>query len=439
MRNILVLPVRKMSQNNSSISNLPPLKQPQGLQDNSTRITSMYSTSAIKASLIILAMEIALGFFANTALFVKLRNYRRNRTVYRVLLQNLCLIGTLSSLIGMPSLFSATFLSFIEWTSVPAALCRTRYFSLTYFYITDSINICLLSLERYDFISRPFQRRITKENVKGYLAIIWVVPFLVGLLHLVIKIDSTNCILISSAEGPYSEPMTVLLTVILVLTCSFVVIINRSSLKSMRKLSRRLNNSRQNCARSERTMTFLTMKIVTTYLVSVVPTPLWSFSLSVGGIRNCLFCNDMRIYLQLLLFVRYIANPFIFMGSMWKKKKRKRKIGVLEDRRSRSQNRKQAAIANVQPFLVVPTHNPGDMTSYGSVHKLSRRQRVAPWPSLEEKKRGVNIDTAGGVEYANQGTQTADFEALSYLKTRKQTNTISNLVPTIVLDTFVVK
>lgn len=142
--------------NNSNNSTWQSVKQLQCFQDNSSRIVSIYSTSAIKASLIILGLEMVLGFFANTTLFARLRNSRRNRTIYRTLLQNLCLIGAFSSLIGMPSLFSAIFLSFVEWTQVPPALCRTRYFSLTYFFMTDSINICLLSLDRYDFICRPF-------------------------------------------------------------------------------------------------------------------------------------------------------------------------------------------------------------------------------------------------------------------------------------------
>lgn len=251
-RNGLLLPVRRMIFNNSRNSTLQSLKQLQCFHDNSSRIASRYSTSTIKASLIILGLEMAVGFFANTTLFARLRNFGHHRTIYRILLQNLCLIGALSSLIGMPSLFSTIFLSFIQCTQVPAALCRTRYFSLTYAFMTNSINICFLSLDRYDFMCRPFRRRITKDNISRYLAIIWLVPFLVGLLHFVIKIDSTNCVLISSVEGPYSEPMLVLLVVVFVLTCSYVLFTSWSSLKSMRNLAGRLNISKQKRVRSEK-------------------------------------------------------------------------------------------------------------------------------------------------------------------------------------------
>lgn len=413
---------------------MQPLKQPRSLQYNSSRVAAIYSTTAIKASLIILGLEMALGIFANTALFVRLRNSRRNSTVYRILLQNLCLIGTFSSLIGMPSLFTTIFLSFVEWTQVPTALCRARYFSLTYFFITDSINICFLSLDRYDFICRPFRRRMTKGNVKRYLAVIWVAPFLVGLLHLVIKIDSKNCILISSAKGPYSEPMVVLLSVIFVLTCSYVVFTNWSSLKSMRNLARRLNTSSQNRARSEKQMIFLTIKIVATYLVSVAPTTLWSLALRVGGIKNCLFCNDMRIYLQLLLFVMYVANPFIFMGLMWKKEKTlKRKIDVPKDHKSRSQNRKMVASGNVGPLLIIPRYSPAASTTFGGVHGLSKSKSQRVVPSPKESKRNNTV----GAEYANQGTQTTKFEALTIPETdRKHRNTTPNAVPIILLDKF---
>ena len=412
---------------------MQPLKPSRNLQNNSSRNASIYSTAAIKASLIILGLEMVLGFFANAALFARLRNHRRNRTVYGILLQNLCLIGTFSSLIGMPSLFATIFLSFVEWTPVPAAVCRTRYFSLTYFFITDSINICFLSLDRYDCICRPFRRRITKGNVKRFLVIVWVVPLLVGLLHLVIKIDSTSCILISSPNGPYSEPMIVLLWGIFVLTCSFVVFTNWSSLKSMRKLARRLNTSRH--SRSEKQMIFLTIKIVATYLVSVAPTALWSLALRVGGIRNCQFCNDIRIYLQLLLFVMYVANPLIFMGSKWKKKKAQtRKIDIAEDQNYRSRNRELSAHGNVRPFLVIPRHSPAASTSFHGILALSKSksQRVAPRPTQNERS---NIElTPWSAEYANQGTQTTNLGTFTIHRNRKQRNTTPNAVPVILLD-----
>lgn len=417
---------------------MQPLRQPRSFQYNSSQISSIYSTVAIKSSLIILVLEMALGFFANAVLFARLRKSRRNKTVYRILLQNLCLIGTFSSLIGMPSLFATIFLSFVEWTRVPAAVCRARYFSLTFFFTTDSINICLLSLDRYDSICRPFRRRITKENLKRYLAIIWVVPFLVGLLHLVIKIDSKNCVLISSADGPYSEPMIVLLTVIFVLTCSFVVYTNWSSLKSMRNLAKRLNSSSESRTRSEKQMIVLTVKIVATYMVSVAPTPLWTLALRVGGIKNCLFCNDMRIYLQLLLFVMYVANPFIFMGSTWKKKiTLKRKMDVPENQISRGQNCKLVARGN-GPFLVIPRHGPADSTSFGGfcVSRKSRSQRVAP--SSKENKRDNAEMVPCGTEYVNQGTQTLNFETLTVSGSRKPNDTTPNAVPIILLDRFVI-
>jgi len=400
---------------NSNNSALRSMKQLQCFHDYS-RIASRYSTSTIKASLIILGLEMVLGFFANTALFVRLKNVYRHRTIYRTLLQNLCLIGAFSSLIGMPSLFSTIFLSFIECTQVPAALCRTRYFSLTYVFMANSINICFLSLDRYDFICRPFRRRITKDNINLYLAIIWLVPFLVGLLHLVIKIDSTNCILISSTEGPYSEPMLVLLLVVFVLTCSYVLFTSWSSLKSIRNLAGRLNISKQKRTLSEKHLCFLTMKIVATYLVSVAPTPLWSFALRVGGIKSCLFCNDMRIYLQLLLFVMYVANPFIFMHlTSTRKRKFKRKIVAPKNQLFRLQNSNQVASATVSPFLVKARHSHAALTSLGGVHRFSksRSRRVTPIP--RGKERNNKERTPNSLECAKHGAITHQCGDITYL------------------------
>ena len=410
------LPVRRMMFNNSNNFTLQSLKQLRCFHDNFSRIASRYSTSTIKASLIILGLEMALGFVANTTLFVRLRNFGHHSTIYRILLQNLCLIGALNSLIGMPTLFSTIFLSFIECTQVPAALCRTRYFSLTYSFMTNSTNICFLSLDRYDFICRPFRRRITKDNINRYLAIIWLVPFLVGLLHFVIKIDSTNCILISSVEGPYSEPMLVLLVVVFVLTCSYVLFTSWSSLKSMRNLAGRLNISKQKRVRSEKHMLFLTIKIVATYLVSVAPTILWSFTLRVGGIKNCLFCNDTRIYLQLLLFVMYVANPFIFMRLPFKKKRKlKRKIVGPKDHISRRQNFNQVASVILPPFRVIPSHGHASLTSLGGVHRFSKRgsRRVAPIP--REKERNNKERTPNSLESANHEKKTRQCEHITYL------------------------
>ena len=152
-------------------------------------------------------------------------------------------------------------------------------------------------------------------------------------------------------------------------------------------------------------MLLLTIKIVATYLVSVAPTPLWSFALRIGGIKSCLFCNDMRIYLQLLLFATYVANPFIFMRLTCKKnnKKIKRKIVAPENQIRRRHNGNQVASVILPPFLVIPRHIHEDSTFLGDVHRFNkmRSRRVAPIP--REKRKNNKERTANTqIEYANR-------------------------------------
>ena len=350
--------------------NLRSLNQTEGTEGSLTQIST--SSNEINASLIILSVEIGLTFFGNTALLRSLRNSRQRDTAYRDLLQNLCVIGTLASLTGMPSLFATVFLSFIKWRAVPSFLCRLRYFSLTYFFIADSINICCLSLERYDFVSRPFRKRIRKQNIKRIISITWVIPLFIALPHLVIKINSLHCVFVTTLEGPYSGPMVVLLSIILILTCIFVVVTNWSSFKSLRILSRRLNACRKRRATTERKMIFLTINIVATYLLSLAPMALWTLVLRVANIKICPFCNDIQIYLQLLVFVRYMANPFIFMGFVWKRKEKK--IGVLKKPTGRYRGR-ELVNGNIEPCVLFPFT--------GDVLYLKRRHQNREFPRLE--------------------------------------------------------
>lgn len=364
-----------MSHNYSASVIFRAVNHTQASKDNSSceTPTLVYSSTAINTSLIILGFEISLTFLGNIGLLMSSRIYHRRRTVHCDLLQSLCLIAALNSLIGMPSLFATMFLSFVKWESVPDFLCRARYFTLAYFFVADSINICFLSLERYDFVTRPFRKRITKQNIRRYVSFIWIIPLFIALLHLLININSSRCVLLNSVEGPYSKPMIILLSVFLILTCSFVVITNWSSFKSMRTLARRLTTSRKNRERTEKKMIFLTINIVGTYLVSLVPMTVWALVLRVGGFRNCSRCNDIQIYLQLLAFVRYMANPFIFMGFAWRRKGRK--IDVLKNLTPRFRAQ-EAVNGKVEPFRLFPS--PADVASLSRSHRIRGRSRMAP-------------------------------------------------------------
>lgn len=358
----------------STSPNLRLQNQTQGTEVSLTKIStsSIFSSREINAFLIILFVEIGLTFGGNTALLRSLQNSRQRDTAYRDLLQNLCVIGTIVSLTGMPSLFATVFLSFIQWRSVPGFLCRIRYFSLTYFFIADSINICCLSLERYDFVSRPFRKRIRKENIKRFISITWVIPLFIALPHLIIKINSLHCVFVTTLEGPYSGPMVALLSIILILTCIFVVVTNWSSFKSLRILSRRPNASMKRRATIERKMIFLTINIVATYLISLVPMALWALVLRVARIKSCPICNDVQIYLQLLVFVRYMANPFIFMGFFWKRKERT--VDTLEKKRPRCRGA-ELVDGNVGPFPRFPFS--------GDVMYLNRSHQNIEFPRPE--------------------------------------------------------
>lgn len=345
--------MKNMPYEYSTSPNLRLQNQTQGTEVSLAQIStsSIHSSREINAFLIILSVEIGLTFVGNTALLRSLRNSRQRDTAYRDLLQNLCVIGAIASLTGMPSLFATVFLSFFQWRSVSGFLCRIRYFSLTYFFIADSINICCLSLERYDFVSRPFRKRIRKENIKRFISITWVIPLFIALPHLVIKINSLHCVFVTTLERPYSGPMVALLSIILILTCIFVVVINWSSFKSLRILSRGLNASMKIRATTEKKIIFLIINIVATYLISLVPMALWALALRVTSIKSCPLCNDIQIYLQLLVFVRYMANPFIFMGFFWKRKERT--IDVLEKQRRRCGGA-ELVNGNIGPFPRFP-------------------------------------------------------------------------------------
>lgn len=132
-----------------------------------------------------------------------------------------------------------------------------------------------------------------KWNIKIYIVVIWVIFFVIGFFNFVIKINIENCILVLFVEGFYFEFMVVLFLVILVLICSFVVINNWFLVRLMRNLVRSFNIFKKNYVCLEKKMIILIVKIIFVYLVIVVLVILWLFGLCVGGVKNCVLCNDV--------------------------------------------------------------------------------------------------------------------------------------------------
>ena len=159
---------------------------------------SIPSTSIPKglaiAVFVMLSIFILAGASGNALVCNRLRRRRDLRKVSHYLLASLSLTGLLASLSGMPFLLITTIVNYLQVAHLPVfgILCKLGFSLSIGCMALNALTLMVMSLDRHDCVVRPFNRRLSTQNVKKILLVIWLLAFIITVVLLVLLRKETS-------------------------------------------------------------------------------------------------------------------------------------------------------------------------------------------------------------------------------------------------------
>ena len=247
----------------------------------STAIEESYPWTSIPKSLaiavsVILSIFIFAGASGNALVCYRLRRRRDLRKVPHYLLASLSLTGLLTSLSGMPFLLITTTVNYLLVGHLPVfgLLCKVGFSLSVGCMALNALTLMVMALDRHDCVVRPFNRRLSTQNVKKILLVTWLLAFIITVVLLVLlrkqtyvcyawfpynfsqsfKTDRGNVIRVYVTTMAQLDTLAILLVII-----TFFRVV-----KKLRSLVMTNSSIRQ---RQEKQLTWLTYGICGTYIL----------------------------------------------------------------------------------------------------------------------------------------------------------------------------
>ena len=237
--------------------------------------TSIPRSLAIAVSPMLSIFILALTF-GNALVCNRLRSHRELRKVPHYLLASLSLTGLLASLSGMPFLIITTIVNYLQIGHLPVfgILCKVGFSLSVGCMALNALTLMVMALDRHDCVVRPFNRRLSTQNVKKILLVTWLLAFIISVVLLVLLRKETS---VCYTWLPYNFSQSVrtergnvirvyvttmaqldTLAILLVIITFFRVV------KKLRSLVMTNSSTRQ---RQEKQLTWLTYGICGTYVL----------------------------------------------------------------------------------------------------------------------------------------------------------------------------
>lgn len=270
---------------------------------------SATSQSFIIVSVFLLAAEIPVGCLGNLKVCLLLRKRKELRKAPHILLGNLSVAGLLVSIIHVPCyLVGTVWVKFFHKTIHPV-FCITKYSVSVLLFIVQAFTLAAMATDRHDAVLRPFQRRITPENVQKLLKGIWSIACIL-----------TAVILPLSLYVPYTcmgyRPMhkspTLIYTVVVgnVLLFGTIILIFATFLRIVKRL--RSSPFPETYHKSEILVTRFSYALMFFFLLSWLPVTLFNIVGSAAGVDR-VNADGPRILLMSVSNMNYLVNPFLHM------------------------------------------------------------------------------------------------------------------------------
>ena len=165
----------------------------------SNMIGESYPSTSIPKSLtiavsVMLSIFILAGASGNALVCNRLRRRRDLRKVPHYLLASLSLTGLLTSLSGMPFLSITTIVNYLQIGHFPVfgILCKVGFSLSVGCMALNALTLMVMALDRHDCVVRPFNRRLSTQNVKKILLVTWLLAFIITVVLLVLLRKETS-------------------------------------------------------------------------------------------------------------------------------------------------------------------------------------------------------------------------------------------------------
>ena len=290
------------------------------LKGNASNTANSSSTTPVPEYLAIavitfVAINILAGAFGNARVCILLRK-RQDRKVAHYFVASLAAIGVFSSLFNMPMLLVMTVVNYFQLQdhSVPEILCKLGFPSGHACMLVNAMTLWLMAIDRHDCVLRPFSRRLTKTNVKKFMAAIWILALITFLFFAIsIRNEPYVCVKFFTynrkiTRHPYGIIFTVVFTIIYQLdkiTFVIVVVTFFRIMRSFRSSAVNPLNSLQQ--RREKKLTWLTFQLCGIFVLFRVPA---TVSNAIRGRETAV--KTVRLVTVALVHFTYVANPILY-------------------------------------------------------------------------------------------------------------------------------
>ena len=257
---------------------------------------------------ILLTVEIVVGFFGNLKVCLILRRRRELRKVPHILLGQLSFAGLVTNATFTPALLTAVLQEqFFDYPS-PTPLCTARYSSSLFCIILESLTLVAMAMDRHDCVCKPFKRHLTPANVKKVVMTTWIVAVALTAVHapLAYRDMKDGCMV-------YGFRLFVSARYIMIVTNILMTLTLLSILFTMFRVVRKLRSSQfpsQSNQRAERRVTKLSFGIMGAYSVSLLPLIVFSIVASAIGLRGNAVKGGKLFVLAFSKF-SFVVNPFL--------------------------------------------------------------------------------------------------------------------------------
>ena len=248
----------------------------------SIMIEESYSSTSIPKSLaiavsVMLSIFILAGAFGNALVCNRLRSRRDLRKVPHYLLASLSLTGLLTSLSGMPFLLITHKCQFTFWLAIYQSLeilCKVGFSLSVGCMALNALTLMVMALDRHDCVVRPFNRRLSTQNVKKILLVTWLLAFIITAVLLVLLRKETS---VCYAWFPYNfsqsfrtergNVIRVYVTTMAQLDTLAILLVIITFFRVVKKLRSLVMTNSSTRQRQEKQLTWLTYGICGTYIL----------------------------------------------------------------------------------------------------------------------------------------------------------------------------
>ena len=276
------------------------------------------SSGAVITDITLLSIAILLGFVENAGVCYLLKKRPDLRNVAHFLFASLAVNGIFASVVALPSrLATATLNHQLNYPQYAEYACNAAIITTFICGNVNAVTLSLMAIDRQDCVLRPFNRRMTRRNIKAVIAASWIGILLLSSVLIVVVLYSESVCDEFTFKGLFTKipdkhplflyyislgfSLNIVSFFIFVITAVRIIItLHSSPLPDSRSLHRR----------QEIKLTWLTYKICGVFIICWLP-QIVTTGFVLSGIRGITAINVL-VVTSTIAYYYYVFNPLLY-------------------------------------------------------------------------------------------------------------------------------